>query len=258
MRATLAKGVGMSARPVRLNAMIAWLFMVGSACFVLGSVPAYLNAVGGTVDGVTYFVGSIFFTCASFAQLAQAQSPAMTSVDATGQHRPAPLHLYGWLPHDRNWLAAATQFPGTIFFNVSTLAALTHNANAAQEDRYVWRPDLYGSTLFLVSSAFAVLAVSGEAPRGEAGAGARGGARRGARSTPWRIAWLNMVGSILFMASALASYVLPATDELLSTRVSVVGTLLGAACFLGGAALMFPAWRQSLTPAGRIAHPQDT
>jgi len=114
---------------------------VGSACFVLGSVPAYLNAVGGTVDGVTYFVGSIFFTCASFAQLAQAQSPAMTSVDATGQHRPAPLHLYGWLPHDRNWLAAVTQFPGTIYFNVSTLAALTHNANAAQEDRYVWRPD---------------------------------------------------------------------------------------------------------------------
>ena len=52
----------MLVRPARLNALIAWLFMVGSACFVLGSVPAYANAVGGTVDGVTYFVGSIFFT----------------------------------------------------------------------------------------------------------------------------------------------------------------------------------------------------
>jgi hypothetical protein len=236
----------MTARPATLNALIAGLFVVGSACFVLGSVPAYLNAVGGTVDGVTYFVGSIFFTSASFAQLVQAQSPDMTGVDATGQHRRAPVKLVGWHPHDQNWLAAAFQFPGTIFFNLSTLAALTHNATAAQEDRYVWRPDLYGSTLFLVSSAFAVLAVRGQVPRAAF------------RSPPWRIAWINMLGSILFMASALASYVLRTTDELVSTRVSVAGTFFGAACFLLGAALMFPAWRESLLEPGPLANPHDT
>ena len=58
-----------------------------------------------------------------------------------------------------------------------------------------------------------------------------------------------MLGSVLFMASALASYILPSTDELVSTRLSVAGTMLGAACFLVGAALMFPAWRQALTPS---------
>ena len=47
----------MTVRPARLNAAIAWLFMVGSACFVLGSVPAYLDAVGSWVDGITYVVG---------------------------------------------------------------------------------------------------------------------------------------------------------------------------------------------------------
>jgi len=224
----------MLVRPARLNALIAWLFIVGSACFVLGSVPAYLNAVGGTVDGVTYFVGSIFFTGASFAQLVQAQSPQMTGVDSAQQDRPAQVRFWSWLPRDQNWLAAVTQFPGTVFFNISTLAALAHNATAAEENRRVWRPDLFGSTLFLVSSAFAVLAVSGQV------------LSRQTLSMSWRIAWLNMVGSILFMASALASYVLPTTDEVLSTRVSVVGTLLGAACFLIGAILMFPAWRQSL------------
>ena len=56
----------MAVRPVGLNAAIAWLFMVGSALFVLGSVPAYLNAIGETADSVTYFAGSIFFTAASF------------------------------------------------------------------------------------------------------------------------------------------------------------------------------------------------
>ncbi|MDF2091003.1 hypothetical protein P0Y31_01480 [Knoellia sp. 3-2P3] len=234
----------MSVRPALLNALIAWLFVVGSSCFVVGSVPAYANAVGGPVDGITYFVGSIFFTAASLAQLLQAQSPALTGVDEAGQESRAPVRLWNWLPHDRAWLAAITQFPGTVFFNISTLAALTHNASAAEENRYVWRPDLFGSTLFLVASAFGVLAVSDRllSPR--------------PRSLPWRIAWLNMVGSVLFMASALASYVIPSTDELVSTRVAVAGTLLGAVCFLAGAALMFPAWRQALVRTQPPLHPQ--
>ncbi len=236
----------MTVRPVRLNAVIAWLFILGSACFVLGSVPAYVSTVGGPVDGVTYVAGSVFFTSASFAQLLQAQSPEATGVDDIGQHRPARVRFWNWQPHDRAWLAAATQFPGTLFFNISTVAALTHNATAAEADRYVWRPDLYGSTLFLVASAFGILAVSAHVLRPEPA------------SVPWRIAWLNMVGSVLFMASALASYVVPSTDEVLSTRVSVAGTFLGAVCFLVGAALMFPAWRQALVPvpaAGGGRHP---
>ena len=75
----------MTVRPADLNKVIAWLFVIGSALFVLGSVPAYVNAVGATADSVTYFVGSIFFTAASYAQLLQAQTPAMTEVDAGSQ-----------------------------------------------------------------------------------------------------------------------------------------------------------------------------
>ena len=224
----------MTVRPARLNAAIAWLFMVGSACFVLGSVPAYLDAVGGWADGITYVVGSVFFTSASYCQLVQAQSPQTTGVDAAAQHVPVRVNRWGWLPHDRNWLAAATQFPGTVFFNISTAAALTHNATAAEADRYVWRPDLYGSVLFLVASAYGILAVSRRFLSLELA------------SLPWRIAWVNMLGSVLFMASALASYVLPSTDEVLNTRISVAGTLLGAVCFLVGAALMLPAWERAV------------
>jgi hypothetical protein len=225
----------MAMRPTFLNAVVAWLFIVGSACFVVGSFPAYLNAVGGVADGVTFVVGSIFFTAASLGQLLQAQTPAMTTADRPQRETPARLHLWSWRPHDRNWVAAATQFPGTLFFNVSTTAALTHNLTAAEEDRRVWRPDLFGSTLFLVASAVAILAVSH-------GAGADARFR-----LPRRIGWLNMIGSVLFMASALASYVLPRSDDVLSTRVAVAGTLLGALCFLIGAMLMFPAWRASAT-----------
>jgi len=110
----------MTLRPAGLNKAIACLFMVGSALFLLGSVPAYVNAVGATADSITYFIGSIFFTAASFNQLLQAQTPAMTEVDADSQYRQAAVQFKAWLPHDRNWLAAITQFPGTLFFNIST------------------------------------------------------------------------------------------------------------------------------------------
>jgi hypothetical protein len=234
---------GMKVRPADLNGAIAWLFIIGSVLFALGSVPAYLNAVGATADSVTYFVGSIFFTAASFAQLLQAQTPAMTEVDAGSQLQRAPVRFWAPRPHDHNWLAAIAQFPGTLCFNISTLAALTHNATAHEQDRRIWRPDFYGSTLFLVASVFALLALGrflSFQPR----------------SLPWRIAWLNMIGSILFMISALASFVLPGTGELINSWVSIAGTLLGALCFLIGAILMFPAWRHAV-PAAQPSHPES-
>ncbi len=144
------------------------------------------------------------------------------------------MRWLAWLPHDRNWWAAVTQFPGTLFFNVSTGAALVHNLTVKQQDRHVWRPDIYGSTLFLVASAFGILAVGSLL-----------------HSIPGAMAWLNLLGSVLFMAAALASYVLPSGD-LVDEVVAVAGTLLGALCFLVGAVLMFPAWHNQHTPQKEI------
>jgi hypothetical protein len=237
----------MAVRPVALNATIACLFAVGSALFVLGSVPAYANAVGATADGVTYFIGSIFFTSASFSQLLQAQTPAMTNVDVNSQRTRAPLTFWAWLPHDRNWLAAITQLPGTLYFNISTLAALIKNLSVHQQDRRIWRPDFYGSTLFLIASVFGILA-AGRFLSFQL------------RSFPWLIAWLNMIGSILFMFSALASYVLPTTGEFINSQFSLAGTLLGAVCFFLGAILMLPAWQHAVraTEPARGEDPQQS
>ena len=110
----------------------------------------------------------------------------------------------------------------------------------------MWRPDIYGSTLFLVASVFALLAVG--AP--------------GVPLRPWSavIAWINMVGSIFFMASAIGSYVLPKTGELVDQPLAVGGTLLGAVCFLLGALLMLPAWRVAVRTAtpGTHSHVRGT
>lgn len=176
--------------------------MIGAACFVLGSVPAYVDQVGTTADAWTFVVGAVFFTSASFCQLLQAQSPSLP-----------PLTWWAWRPHDRNWVAAATQFPGTLCFNVSTIAALATYSSTQDENHHVWRPDVVGSTLFLVSSTFALLAM------------------------PGLIAWVNMAGSVLFGISAVGAYVLPSGSDV-DTAAAVGGTLLGAVCFFVGATLM--------------------
>jgi hypothetical protein len=150
---------------------------------------------------------------------------------------------WAWRPRDKNWLAAATQFPGTLFFNHSTFAATVHNLTAAEADKYVWRPDLFGSVLFLVSSGYAISAL---------GDGLR---RPQWRLLPWWIAWLNMLGSVAFMVSAIASFVLPSTDTVIDLPLANAGTLVGAICFLVGAALMLPAWRASVRSGARSGHP---
>jgi hypothetical protein len=229
----------MRAEPARLNSTIAWLFMLGASCFALGAIPAYMRAVGASADAMTFFVGSIFFTSASYCQLLQAQSPGMTGVDEQRQHTRIQAQSWAWQPRDKNWLAAATQFPGTLFFNISTFVATVNNLTAAEADKHVWRPDVFGSVLFLVASAYAISAL---------GVGFWG---LRLRVLSWWIAWLNMLGSVAFMASALASFVLPSTDTLIDIPLANAGTFLGAVCFLVGAALLLPAWRASVRSSRR-------
>ena len=58
------------------------------------------------------------------------------------------------------------------------------------------------------------------------------------RSLAWWITGLNLAGSVAFGFSAVASYVIPGTTELLSVPVTNLGTFVGAVCFFAGAVLL--------------------
>ena len=220
----------MQLRPRRLNTGIAILFMIGAAGFAVGATDAYASAVGATADAVTFFVSSIFFTLASFWQLVQSQSPDVEETGAAHDDARQRVRFLAWRPHDRAWAAAATQFPGTLFFNGTTFWAITTASTSSQYDQVVWRPDFYGSILFLISSTFAVLA-----------AGRFFSWRP--RVAGWRIAWLNMIGSLAFMGAAIGAYVLPSSGEAISLAWADRGTFVGAVCFFVGALLAIPAWK---------------
>ena len=93
----------------------------------------------------------------------------------------------------------------------------------------VWAPDAFGSIAFLVSSGLAFHAVCG-----------RWWCFR-PRSRDWDVAALNLLGSIAFGISAVASLVEPSTGEPVSADIANSGTSAGGACFLIAALMLVPA-----------------
>jgi hypothetical protein len=177
------------------------LFMVGSFCFALGSVPGFAALVAPNTVVAVFFIGSLFFTSAATLQYLQ----------TTGGK------LWSWQPTDLAWAASLIQLIGTLWFNIDTAAARLTGLDAQQENLRVWTPDYIGSVCFLVASLLAVRTLS--RPPWHAG-------------RPWKVAGLNLLGSVFFMAAAIAAFVVPDTDDLLDASLANSGTFLGAICFL--------------------------
>ena len=163
------------------------MFMIGSACFAVASLPA-ASGVSETAVGITYFVGSIFFTTAASEQLRVARGHGTEVWAATRSSGRAP------------W--PSTSAPSS---------RCPSGSRPTTRNLLVWSPDLVGSLCFLVSSVLAAeVAVWGPLVP----------ARRSAT--------LNLVGSIAFGVSAVAAYVVPDTDELLNASLATSTTLVGA------------------------------
>jgi hypothetical protein len=201
---------------------IAILFAIGSLLFAVGSVPGYASAAGAVGDTVTYFVGSLFFTTASFLSYREA-------VDAApGELNRAHRRFFVYQPGRIDWWATGVQLVGTLYFNVSTGLAMVTDLSAQAAHQHVWRPDAIGSVCFLVSSALAWYEVC------------HGWAAWRPRSYSWWITVVNLIGSIAFGISAVAGYVNPVTGQVHNAGRADTQTLIGAVCFLIGAVLLLP------------------
>jgi hypothetical protein len=209
--------------PGAIGWWIGVLFAIGSICFALGATPGYAGAVGLTADATTFFVGSLFFTTAALLQYLEVVN---TRSAPPGDHSPQRWRLLSWEPDRIDWVATTVQLAGTVFFNVSTFAAL-HASTAQQTNRRVWTPDVLGSVCFLIASWLAWSEVchgKWAPPRGYG----------------WWIAGVNLAGSIAFGISALAAHVVPATDQVRNASLMNLGTFVGALGFLVGAVLLLP------------------
>jgi hypothetical protein len=169
------------------------------------------------VIGLLFALGSLCFAGASIA--AQWTSASTTVLAAVYFGGSIAFTAAAALQARGGGRAGLIQLAGTIFFNLSTLHALQE---VEHTDLRVWAPDAFGSVCFLVASWLAYVAV------------------RSARTRDWWIAALNLLGSVAFGVSAVASLVEPSTMEPVSAAISNIGTAIGALCFLAGAVLLMP------------------
>lgn len=173
------------------------LFAIGSTFFAVATAPGFAALAGAGASNALCFVGSWFFTTAAWMQLALSERGI-------------------------GWWSSASQFAGTILFNVSTGASVwAHTIHAERRD--VWAPDATGSVAFLISGVLAVVAAGWWAPR----------------SVDWQAGWINLVGCIAFGVSAVAAFVFT-SGQTANATLAGLGTCVGALCFLAAALLVLP------------------
>jgi hypothetical protein len=201
------------------------LFALGSLCFAVAAVTAQWASSSRPAIGVTFFVGSLLFTSAAYLQYSEAVNVERSLEPGALRSRWRPA---SWEPRRIDWLAASVQLMGTVFFNLSTFAAMKQGLSTHQVNTRVWGPDALGSVCFLVSSELAYAEVCHR------------WVCLKLRSLSWRIVSLNLLGSIAFGAAAIASLLEPASGEPISARIANAGTALGGVCFLVAALALMP------------------
>jgi len=213
----------------RLNWWIGALFCIGAFLFMAGSIlalfPALTTRLGieaATVNMV-FFAGSIPFTSAAFLQLYQAAN----APPGPGE-KAQPARFPGWKPKNIGWLSCALQFGGTLLFNVNTFDAMLPDLDQGQYNLMIWVPDLLGSILFLSSGYLAFIEVGHSYLSWKP------------TNISWLITFINLLGCIAFMISAIFAFELATPPRINAMDISLAFTLAGAAAFLIGALLMLP------------------
>lgn len=219
MPSTSANGSAPTQRPSSLlrlaNAAAATAFVIGGSLFAIGAALAQTGAAPSLYLSV-YLVGGVFFSTGGYASVVQ----VVNEPDEPGGLAPSRWRWWSREPGRLAWLSAAILFTGTLVFAINLVDSFIEGLDATVEDRLVWSPDIVGCLLFLISGHVAMVGIAG---------GWRRFWRR--RDLGWWIVAVNQLGSVLFMVSAIASFVRPSTGAQLAVGIANWGTLTGALCF---------------------------
>jgi len=217
-------------KPGLLTWWIGVLFMIGSACFMAGSIMFlhFEESLSALTMNLTFFTGSIFFTSAAYGQYLEA-----INADITSETENQEWVWFAWRAKNLGFLSSVSQLTGTLLFNMNTFDALLTHLTIRQEDILIWTPSMIGSLLFLTASFFAWLEVYKDKNV------------KAFTSVTWWIIWVNILGSVFFQLSAFKGYINLKSGELVNVTLSLDYTLYGGACFLIGAYLLIVEMNES-------------
>lgn len=209
------------------NHRIGVLFAVGAFLFGLASVFMFMSLKWpdlGNLTNVLFFVGSLPFTCAATLQHLQSANMALPE-SAESKQDNATIALIGWYPKSAGWVSTLAQLLGTLAFNISTFNSIASPTQPALTTLEIWAPNFEGSVLFLISGYLAFIEVGNRywswMPK----------------KLYWQIAFINLLGCIFFMISAVTPITPQADRADWVWLYSNTYTLLGAICFFISAVL---------------------
>ncbi len=193
------------------NVVASIAFMIGGSLFALGAAVAQIGSGNAATSASIYLAGGVFFSTGGYTSLLLAiNSPA-------DRER---WHWWSYEPLRLDWLSAFVLFAGTLVFAIGLVDAFIEGLSTRQVNRLIWTPDLVGCILFLISGRLAFEAF-----------GETGSRLRPRRDLAWWVAAVNQLGSVLFLISAFAAFIRPATASAVNVDVANWGTLTGALCF---------------------------
>lgn len=204
-----------------VNLLAAACFLVGGSLFAIGAALAQADVGGPLLPATVYLVGGAFFSSGGYASVLLAINLPHRRRD--GGYVASPWRWWALEPARLDWASAAVLFLGTLVFAINLVDSFIAELTPRQADRLIWSPDIVGCALFLISGHLAMVDICGT-------------------WWPWRrrtdLGWwvvaVNQLGSVLFMVSAVASFV-HSDGDLLATGIANWGTLFGASCFaIGG------------------------
>lgn len=201
--------------PGQLTWWIAVLFMIGASFFAAGSVLFLQGFQNGFLNGLVFFIGSIFFTSAAYCQYYQ-----VINTQSNIQK------WFSWEPNKIGFWAALAQFVGTLFFNVNTFDSL-FNLGWIGQELFIWMPNIIGSILFQISGTVTMFEISRSWWSGKN------------KNIGWWVGIIGFSGCVAFMISACLAIVVPHPLHILAMWATIF-TLAGAICFFVSAYLMIP------------------
>jgi hypothetical protein len=217
--------VPLARRLRRVNWVAAGAFTVGGSLFAIGAVVAQIGSGSATTAASVYFAGGLFFTTGAYASLLGAIN-GPRSVGPGGALVASPWRWWSYEPERIDWLSTFVLFTGTLAFGISLINSFLDGLTTQGENRLIWAPEVTGCVLFLIAGHLAMVEICHRfrpCPRwGE---------------LAWWIVAINQIGSILFMVSALAAFIRPATSSEINVEIANWGTLTGALCFAVGGLL---------------------
>lgn len=125
-------------------------------------------------------------------------------------------------------MSCALQFPGTVLFNFNTFDAMLPGLTWFRQDLEVWAPNVVGLILFLASGHLAFIETCHAYWAWKPS------------NLSWCVTFMYLLGCVGFMIAAIFAFVPVDGVNPTWTNLSLVFTLLGAACFFVGALLMLP------------------